>query len=279
MNTGYLITARLKSSRLKRKILLDIDGETVLDKVIKRCKAVKGAGKVVLCTSTNDQDAELQLYAEKHGIAFFRGSQDDVLQRLLDAAEQENIDRFLSITADNPLHSISIADKILEFDHKNNCDFIFTQNAPVGIAPYFIRTKALYVAVFMKKESDTEIWGPFVEQPDFFKIGYLNVKNYALPASQRITCDYEIDYEMIKAIFDKIDVEMPDLDELKILYKTNKDIFEINSGIVQRELDYATLEKIQTDFNNRRSEGMEYSRKMGFKFSPSTVEEDFVVGL
>lgn len=272
MKTGYLITARLKSTRLKRKILLDIDGDTVLDKVIKRCKAINNIDRVILCTSTNQEDAELERYAEKHNIGFFRGDENDVLKRLLDAARQEGIDRFLSITADNPLHSILIGNKILDFDENNSCDFIFTQNLPIGIAPYFIKTDAIDVVVFMKKDSDTEIWGPYVKQPDFFKIGYLNVENYAVPANKRITCDYDVDYEMIKTIYQNISNEIPDLNDLTSLYVTNPEIFNINDGIYQRKLDASTIEKINKEFNKNKISGAEYISKKGFKFFPSILE-------
>jgi spore coat polysaccharide biosynthesis protein SpsF len=272
-----LITARLKSTRLKRKILLDIDGDTVLDKVINRCKAVNSVDRVILCTSTNQEDAELERYAEKHNIGFFRGDANDVLKRLLDAARQENIDRFLSITADNPLHSILIGNKILDFDENNNCDFIFTQNLPVGMAPYFIKTDALDVVVFMKKDSDTEIWGPYVKQPDFFKIGYLNVENYAVPANKRITCDYDVDYEMIKAIYNNISCDLPDLNDLSLLYVTHPDIFKINEGIIQRQLDTAVIEKIKQDFIKTRDIGTEYIKNKGFKFSPSIVKKSISI--
>lgn len=277
MKTGYLITARLKSTRLKRKILLDIDGETVLDKVIKRCKAVNGVDEVILCTSTNEEDAELKHYAEKHNIAFFRGDENDVLKRLLDAAQTEGIDRFLSITADNPLHSIILANRVLEFDNRNKCDFIFTQNVPVGIAPYFINVNALDVTVYMKKESDTEIWGPFVKQPDFFRIGYLNIDNLTIPASQRITCDYETDYEMIKDIYSKISSNLPDLPELIELHNKNKELFIVNHGIIQRQLDSALVNKIRNDFTNQRENGEHYTAKMGYTFSPSEIVEHFSI--
>lgn len=277
MKTGYLITARLKSTRLKRKILLDIDGDTVLDKVIKRCKGVDSIDKVILCTSTNQEDAELQHYAEKHDIGFFRGDENDVLKRLLDAARQENIDCFLSITADNPLHSIMVGNQILDFDTDNRFDFIFTQNLPVGIAPYFIKTDALDVVVFMKKDSDTEIWGPYVKQPDFFKIGYLNVENYSVPGNKRITCDYDVDYEMIKSIYRNLSNDVPDLSDLASLYNSAPDIFEINEGIIQRQLDASVIEKIQNDFKKNRNTATEYSKNKGFKFFPSKIEKSITI--
>ena len=275
MKTGYLITARLKSQRLKRKILLDIDGDTVLDKVIKRCLAVGNVDEVVLCTSTNEQDAELEQVAEKHKIKFFKGDEDDVLKRLLDAARKENIDRFLSITADNPFHSILMGRKILDFDNRNNFDFIFTQNLPAGIAPYFIRTDALDVAVFMKRNSDTEIWGPFVKQPSFFKLGYLNVTNNSLPSDLRITCDYEADYQFIKSLYGNILSSRPDINDIIALFNTNPDIFDINKGIPQRKLDKSIIEEINNNFKKNTQIGIDYLKLNNILLFPGSIEDTF----
>lgn len=274
MKTGYLITARLKSTRLKRKILLDIDGETILDKVIRRCLAVKCVDEVILCTSTNAEDAELQNVAIKHNIKFFRGHEDDVLQRLLDAARKENIDRFISITADNPLHSILAAETILDFDNENCFDFIFTKNLPMGVAPYFIRTDALDVSVYMKKASDTEIWGPFVNQPSFFYIGNLSVINNPLPSDLRITCDYEADYNFIKKLYQSLQsVGFPDLHEIISAYKSTPSLFEINKGIIQRMPDKETIAQINSVFNLQIQEGYEYAIGKNIVLRSGTIEK------
>jgi spore coat polysaccharide biosynthesis protein SpsF len=274
MRTGYFITARLKSTRLKRKILLNIDKETVLDKVIKRCKATIGVDTVVLCTSIDEEDEELEVFAKKYGIGFFRGSECDVLKRLLNAAKEFNIDRFLSITADNPFHSIVAAQNILEFDNTHSVDFVFTQNLPIGVSPYFIRTDALDVAVFMKKDSDTEIWGPFVNQPDFFKIGYVNFTNILLPAGLRITCDYEADFNFIKTLYAHTQTLLPDISELTNLYFTHPEFFTINQGIVQRMPDQEILRKIDIVFKLNVEKGQRYAFNKNIVLVPGKILEN-----
>lgn len=273
MKTGYLITARLKSTRLKRKILLDIDGETILDKVIKRCLAVQ-TDQVVLCTSVNEQDAELEVYAQKYNIGFFKGSEDDVLDRLLNAANKYNIDRFLSITADNPFHSVVAAKTIIDFDNQNCFDFIFTKELPIGISPYFIRTKALAVAVFMKENADTEIWGPFVNQAKFFKIGHVNFTNIELPTGLRITCDYDVDFEFIKALYAHIEKALPDISDLTKLYHDHPEIFTINHGIVQRMPDQETLNNINHVFDQNIEKGQSFAQNNNIILTPGLVVVD-----
>ena len=87
MNIGFLITVRLKSTRLARKVLLPLNGYSVIERVIQRAKKVVDHGKVVLCTSKLHQDLPLVETAFMNNIFYFNGHEDDVLQRLLNTAE------------------------------------------------------------------------------------------------------------------------------------------------------------------------------------------------
>lgn len=268
MKIGYFITARLKSKRLKRKILLPLNQKSVLDHVISRCKLTKGIEDVVLCTSTNPQDSELFDYALKHQIKFYSGSEDDVLRRLLDAAKYYSFDAFISITADNPLHSFFISNQIVDWVQKTHSDFIFTSGLPIGLTPYFINTKALEIAVAMKEQNDTEIWGPFVNRPDFFKIGYLTVDNELFPENTRLTCDYEEDYKFINSIFNEFPVNYnPSIFEISELLKKNK-INITNSSVKQTSVSKRTIEKIQNTFTARIEIGKIIAKNIDHKLLP-----------
>ena len=62
MRLGFLITARLKSSRLKLKLLKQLNGYSVIDRVIQRAKQVKECDEIILCTSENNQDLRLRIF-------------------------------------------------------------------------------------------------------------------------------------------------------------------------------------------------------------------------
>ena len=59
MKIGFLITARLKSSRLPLKILKDLNGKPVIERIIDRAKEIQGINEIVLCTSANPQDKQI----------------------------------------------------------------------------------------------------------------------------------------------------------------------------------------------------------------------------
>ena len=105
MKIGFLITARLKSSRLKLKILKPLNGYSVIERVIQRAKKIEDCSDIVLCTSYVSQDLPLIRIAKDNNIFHYSGNPDDVLG-LLDAAELYQMDYFIGITADNPLFSI-----------------------------------------------------------------------------------------------------------------------------------------------------------------------------
>ncbi|SVE13687.1 uncharacterized protein METZ01_LOCUS466541, partial [marine metagenome] len=132
MNIGFLITARLKSTRLKKKILLPLNGYTVIERIIQRAKQVVEGEKVVLCTSTVHQDLPLVETAIKNNIYYFNGHPDDVLQRLLNAAEFFSFDFFIGITADNPLFSIHHANIIKDMLTRDpSLDYVYTTGMPI----------------------------------------------------------------------------------------------------------------------------------------------------
>lgn len=277
MKVGFFITARLKSSRLKKKIILPLNGLTVLDQVIERCKKVNGIDGVVLCTSTNPQDEELYGYAQKHGIDFYAGSEDDVLQRLLDASKEFRYDAFLSITADNPLHSIHISNLIMDWVSKKHKDFVFTTGMPIGLTPYYIHAKALEIAVAMKEQSETEIWGPFVNRPDFFKVGYLTIETDMFNAKTRLTCDYREDYDLFMKIFAHFPENYyPSIFEVADLFRQNK-VYISNKSVQQTMVPDEVIKQIRDIFDTYKDKGRKVAQRIGY--IPNPGEEKLTIKL
>ncbi len=277
MKIGAFITARLKSTRLEQKILLDLDGKSVLDRVIDRCKAINGIDGVVLCTSTNPQDAILEKNASNNNIQFYKGSENDVLDRLLKSADEFKYDAFISITADNPLFSIEIANEIIKWYKKDKPDFIFSNGLPMGCIPYFIKTNALKVAIQMKSECDTEIWGPFVNRPDFFKIGYLSIKGSLYKEEKRLTCDYPEDLELMKTIYKAFPKKEIISTKTALLYlKENPDLWLINSMHVQRQLPIEVLNEINAQFDSQIEKGKLFAQEHKIMLNPGTIKKEYI---
>jgi len=264
MKVGFFITARLKSSRLKQKILLDLNGKSVIDRVIERAKNVKGVDGIVLCTSTNPQDSILYNNALSNEIQFYAGSEDDVLKRLLDAAKYFGYDGFVSITADNPLFSIYTSSLLVDLYKRKQYDFINTKGLPIGCGTYLLDVKTLEIVNFIKKQSDTEIWGPFINRPDFFNVAELIVKNSPIEDNLRITLDYPEDYKLIRRIYKYYKKnQIPSLIEILELLKENPDILNINSGKIQLDVPVDSLNRINTDFEKNIDKARFFAKSIG----------------
>ena len=239
MKIGFLITARLKSSRLKLKILKKLNGFTVIERVIHRAKQVKVCKDVVLCTSRLNQDIPLNKIAKCNDIYYYNGSSKDVLLRLLGAAELYEMDYFVGITADNPLFSIYHANMIANIIKTDpSIDFIYTSGLPVGANTYAIKTKALKTVCGIKEEIDTEIWGDLINQPEIFNVKEVKVEKEYQAKNFRMTLDEIDDYKFFEEIYNKFPKEdVIDLLDVYEYLKKNSHIVDINSKVTQRDLN------------------------------------------
>ena len=262
MKIGFLITARLKSSRLPLKILKDLNGKTVIERVIDRAKEINGISVIVLCTSPNPQDDPLIEIAKENNISYFFGDEDDVLQRLLDAAMLHNLDYFIGITADNPLFSINYSNLIVERIKKGEHDFIKVQGLPLGAATYGMNVKALMTICKVKTIVDTEIWGYLIDRPEIFDVITIKAKDKLRRSELRLTLDYKEDYELFYYVYSNIPFKNTlDLSKAIDYLDKHPEIAKINQNCVQLDLD----EEIKNRIDQLYSKNLEVIKKIKLK--------------
>lgn len=103
MKDGILIQARTGSTRLPAKILLPFYGELrIIDLMVMNIQQTCPGIPVILATTDRPQDDVLEAFAAEKNILCYRGSEDDVLQRFIGAAEAFGIDRLIRVCSDNP---------------------------------------------------------------------------------------------------------------------------------------------------------------------------------
>lgn len=205
MKTAVFIAVRMKSTRLPKKALLEIKGRTVIEHLIDRLKTTKLPDLVVLCTSTNPNDGILKTVAERNGIEGFQGSEDDKLDRFLQAASKYHIDRFVAVDGDDILCDPEYIDKTLETLIKTGADMVDCVNMPVGATGNGLKVAALKKVCEMKAESDTEVWGGYFTDSGLFKVVHLEPDDpYLARPDVRMTLDYIEDFQFFKAIFERL---------------------------------------------------------------------------
>ena len=233
MKVGYLVTARLKSTRLPRKLLLEIKGKSVISHMIDRLKLANNVDEIIICTSTKDQDRPLEELARENNVKCFFGDPDDVLTRLLGAADEFNLDYILNITADCPFVDPFYADKIVEEYLETDADLIRQFDLPHGVFSYGIKVEALRKVVELKDSSNTEVWGRYFTDTGLFNVVDLDVidKHHNRPGL-RMTLDYPEDFEFFKAVFDALYVESEvfSLTSILNLLDAHPEIIELNKN-------------------------------------------------
>ena len=263
MKIGFLITARLKSERLPLKIIKDLNGKTVIERLIDRIKEIKDITDIVLCTSTNSQDRPLIDIARKNNIYYYNGDGQDVLKRLLDAAKFYELDYFLGITADNPLITIRYSNLIVDEIKSDKYDFIKLEGLPLGAATYGMRAKALEVVCKIKNIVNTEIWGYLIDRPEIFDIKTIKVEGKLNRPKLRFTLDYPEDYEFINHIYSNIPFKkVLNLYNIIDYLDKNPEIAKINKNCVQLDLDRKAKKEIDEYYKNNLEEMIEIKEKI-----------------
>jgi spore coat polysaccharide biosynthesis protein SpsF len=111
--TVAIIQARMSSSRLPGKVLLDIAGQPMLVRVVERTRRARLVDQVMVATTTEASDDPIQRLCAKRGYPCYRGSLHDVLDRYYHAARQAGAQAIVRITADCPLIDPEVVDKTL----------------------------------------------------------------------------------------------------------------------------------------------------------------------
>ena len=121
---GCIILARTDSRRLPNKVLLPVLGKPILYWLVKRIKKIRSIDKIILATTLNKSDDILVKFAIKNKIKFFRGSENNVVKRLYDAAKKFNLKNILEITGDCPIIDINIIEQLLDIYEKNSVEYV-----------------------------------------------------------------------------------------------------------------------------------------------------------
>src|SRR5690625_3787992 len=115
MKVVTIIQARTNSSRLPNKVLTDIYGKTLLERVIGQAKKIKNSDEVWVATSSQDQDDLIEWLCDRIGVNCYRGDLEDVRSRYYDIGKKQNADILVRITADNQSTEPSYVEDMINF--------------------------------------------------------------------------------------------------------------------------------------------------------------------
>lgn len=238
-----IIQARTASSRLPKKILTDICGKPMLWHIVERTKQSSLVDNIIIATSDEKDDDEVEIFAKQFNIPYYRGSQHNVLERFWKCANHYNPDIVIRLTGDNAFVDPKIIDEaITVFINEKDIDYLYyREGLPIGMAVEVMKFSALTRAHAEASDSEClEHVTPYL---------YRNGEKFT---SLRSTIVGE-DYSKLRWTMDTVEDRNLVLSIYDILYRENKifhynDIIEeykkhpewvnINNGVMQNHVFY-----------------------------------------
>jgi len=232
------IEARFNASRLPGKVLLDIGGVPALTRLLRRLQRARSIDAVVLATTTSAADDALADWARRENVACHRGSEDDVLARVVGAQRQLGGELVVEICGDCPLIDPEVIDMAVATFRINDADVVSNTSRlgfPQGADAQVFRLAAL-------EEVEREVCDPavrehvslyFYEHPERYRVIHLAPPPRWHRPEQRLQLDYPEDLAFVRAVYDHLGPTHGDafgLDEILALLAREPALAAINAS-------------------------------------------------
>ena len=204
-----IIEARMRSSRLPGKVLKPILGKPMLELMIERLRRARTIDEVVIATTDQPSDEPIAALGRRLGTPVHRGSEDDVLLRVLEAARANRADVIVEVMGDCPLIDPGLLDKTVGDFCIGGADFVATTleyTAPRGTDIRVFTTAALAeINRVSSDQADHEhVSLHFWEHPEKYRLRNVPT-HFAKPAAAwRLTVDTPEDFDLIRHIYEAL---------------------------------------------------------------------------
>ncbi len=241
MRIVCFIEARMRSTRLPGKVLLPILGKPMLALMIERLRRARTIDDIVIATVDDPADDPIAELADSLGVGCFRGSEEDVLARVLGAARAYDADIIVETTGDCPLHDPAIVDQVVSAWRLGGSRFT------TNIMPYST-PRGTDVRVFSADDLDEvnrnsddpadheHVSLYFMERAEQHGLRNVAFNLGADAADYRLTVDTPEDYELVRRIYEALypqDAEFSIHRCLELL-RARPDLVAINRKIEQK---------------------------------------------
>ena len=201
-----IIQARMGSTRLPGKVLMELSGKTVLEHIIDRVKRSRLIEKIVVATTAKDADRPVAALAARCGAGSFTGDENDVLDRYYQAALAHQARTIVRITADDPLKDPEVIDRVISryLEDEPNLDYVsntIQPTYPLGLDVEVFSLEALCRAWQEAGDPfDHEHVTPYIwRNPHVFRLE--NVTNAEDLYHFRWTLDTPDDFEFMQSVY------------------------------------------------------------------------------
>ncbi|MES2208440.1 MAG: aminotransferase class III-fold pyridoxal phosphate-dependent enzyme [Pseudomonadota bacterium] len=238
MKIVALVQARMGSTRLPNKVMKPIGGVPMIELLLSRLSRAKEISQIVVATSIDKRNEPLVKHVCKLGYACEQGSENDVLDRFVRAAEAHQADVVVRITGDCPLVDPELVDEVIREFKAANVDYfsnIAPPTYPDGLDIEVCTFKALKKAhQETKKPFDREHVTPYLREIGKFNVA--SMQNTEDLSALRWTVDERADFEVIEKVFQYFHPRTHfSWHEILTLQKHNPDIFLLNQDLIRND--------------------------------------------
>lgn len=227
-----VITARLASTRLPKKVLMPLGPKSQFEHHIERMKHVAGLDGVFLATSKDPRNEELIAEAKRLGCGWFEGSEQDVVDRHVQLCEREGADAFVRVTCDMPLFDIETTSRLVNEFKKDYRDYIYVTNMTMihGTMPELVSRRA--ITEVRNHYHGAAITAHIKENMSKFKTFGMEVDPDLCRPEYRLTIDEKVDIEMIGKIYEVLYQGHPlNLKEVYVWLDDNPFVAQMNMSV------------------------------------------------
>lgn len=228
-NTKIIIQARTGSTRLPRKMILPFyENEGIFSLLLKKLTSAFDKNDIILATSTNPNNDILVEIAERYEVNYYRGSENDVLQRFIDAAKEFEAENIIRVCADNPFLDVFYIELLVEKFEKFNCDYlsyITSDGTPSIKTHYGFWAEAVKLSALEKVRELTNenlyhehVTNFIYANRDIFDVNFFEIiPQIDKHKDIRLTIDTQVDFDIQKDIFNKLNNNIPNFTSLNVI--------------------------------------------------------------
>lgn len=238
--TAAIIQSRTGSTRYPNKALADIGGAPLIEHIIKRVQAAGVFDHVLLAVPDRPSEEPLCALARRLHAGCFRGEEDDVLARIIGAAESVGAEHVLRVCGDDPLIDIPLMRELHKEHFKSGADYTVSRDPiPLGSGTEMVALRALKRIAQATREprylEHVTTW--FHDHGEQFAVHQIPAPFYLRNIPLRLTVDTEEDLALIRHLHDKFqDPYLPINLEQAVFYLVNRpEIYGMNAHVPQKD--------------------------------------------
>ena len=238
------IEARMESTRLPGKMLKDVNGLPAISRLLNRLRLCERLDEIVLATSTNSSCDVLARWAQERNVLCYRGSEDDVLERVVEAQRYARSEIVVEINGDCILIDPEIVDLGIYTFLENDCDVVSNcrkPGFPMGFGVQIFTLEALEQVMHTIDDPAVRehVSLYFYEHPELYRLIHLFPPKRWFLQGSRFQLDYEQDLQLINAIYANLEPAYGDrfgLAEIVHLITNNPELLSINQDCAEKSV-------------------------------------------